>query len=210
VKREEENMEVRIDEDVSSKADVLALGINTGDFISFDPRTVLLNNGYIKSRHLDDKASVAAIFGLLEMMAREKLVPSDPVKVFISTYEEIGHGSSYIPPDITEFIAVDMGAMGDDLTCTEKEVSICAKDSSGPYDYGMTSRLIELAKEESIPYAVDIYPFYGSDASAALRGGQNIKAALIGPGVHASHGMERTHIDAISATIRLLRAYLTD
>jgi putative aminopeptidase FrvX len=209
-KRDEANMEVRIDELVSSKEDTLALGVRPGDTISFDPRVRVKENGYIKSRHLDDKASVAAIFGLLELMVRENIKPKYTIKVFISTYEEVGHGSSYIPEDITELIAVDMGALGDDLSGSEREVSICAKDSSGPYDYHMTSQLIKLAERLEIGYAVDIYPRYGSDASAALRGGRDIRAALMGPGVHASHSMERTHIDAIVNTAALLAAYMVE
>lgn len=209
-KREEANMEIRIDETVKTKEDTEKLGISPGDFISWEPRTRMLTNGWIKSRHLDDKASVAALFGLMEWLQREGKSPARTVKVILSTYEEVGHGSSYIPPDITELIAVDMGAIGDDLTTTEQDVSICAKDSSGPYDYNMTSKLIELAKREEIAYAVDIYPNYGSDASAALRGGSNIRAALIGPGVHASHGMERTHADAVIHTAALLLAYVME
>lgn len=171
LKREEANMEVRIDERVRTKADVERLGIRTGDYISFDPRTAVLDNGYIKSRHLDDKAGVAALFGLLEMMARHQLKPAKTIHMILSIYEEVGHGSAHIPTDIEEFIAVDMGAIGDDLAATEFDVSICAKDSTGPYDYGMTSRLIALAEQMKLPYAVDIYPQYGSDASAALRAG---------------------------------------
>ncbi|TJY44558.1 M42 family metallopeptidase [Cohnella pontilimi] len=208
LKREEANMEIRIDESVKTKEDTEKLGIAVGDVISWDPRVRILPSGWIKSRHLDDKASVAALFGLLEWLKREGRTPSRTVKIIFSTYEEVGHGSSSIPPDITEMIAVDMGAIGDDLSATEQDVSICAKDSSGPYDYQMTSRLIELAKREGIPYAVDIYPQYGSDASAALRGGNDIRAALIGPGVHSSHGMERTHADAVVNTAALLLAYI--
>ncbi|MFC5700341.1 M42 family metallopeptidase [Cohnella faecalis] len=208
LKRVEENMEIRIDESVRTKEDVEKLGISVGDFISWDARTRILPNGWVKSRHLDDKASVAALFGLLKWLKRSGSKPSRNVKIIFSTYEEVGHGSSYLPPDIDEMIAVDMGAIGDDLQTTERDVSICAKDSSGPYDYGMTTRLIELAKREGIAHAVDIYPHYGSDASAALRGGSNIRAALIGPGVHSSHGMERTHADAILGTASLLLAYV--
>ena len=131
-------------------------------------------------------------------------------KIFISTYEEVGHGASYIPKDITEMIAVDMGCIGDDLSCTEYDVSICAKDSGGPYDYNMVTKLIDLAKNNNIKYAVDIYPMYGSDVGAALRGGNDIRGALIGPGVHASHGMERTHYEALENTIKLLIEYLRD
>jgi putative aminopeptidase FrvX len=130
------------------------------------------------------------------------------LKIFISTYEEVGHGASYIPPEIDELIAVDMGSMGDDLCCTEQDVSICAKDSSGPYDYAMVTKLIHLAKKQCLNYVVDIYPFYGSDVSAALKGGNNIRGALIGPGVHASHGMERTHIEGLLNTAALLAAYV--
>lgn len=209
-KREEANMEVRIDERVCSKDDVEKLGIRAGDYISFDPRVQIHENGYIKSRHLDDKAGVAAIFGLLELLVKQGLTPKYTVKLLISTYEEVGHGAAFLPEGITELIAVDMGALGDDLSGNESGVSICAKDSSGPYDYTMTSKMIELAERLGIEYAVDIYPQYGSDASAALRGGRDIRAALIGPGVHASHSMERTHIDAVVQTSALLAAYILD
>ncbi|PYI55853.1 M42 family metallopeptidase [Paenibacillus flagellatus] len=207
MKRDEGNMEIRLDEPVASAGDVKALGIQVGDFVSWDPRTRRLPNGYIKSRHLDDKAGVAAVFALLQALSSTATVPERTLKIVVSVYEEVGHGASYVPPDIVELIAVDMGAIGDDLSCRETDVSICAKDSTGPYDYGMTSKLIELAKANGIPFAIDIYPKYGSDASAALRGGSNIRAALIGPGVHASHGMERTHEQAIANTAALLAAY---
>lgn len=207
-KRDAKNMEVRIDEVVSSKEDVEALGICPGDFIFIDTKTTITDSGFIKSRFIDDKGSVAAIMGLLELMSREKIDPKYTTKVFISTYEEVGHGSSYIPSDITEMIAVDMGCIGEDLSCTEYDVSICAKDSGGPYDYNMTTTLVNLAKENNLNYVVDVYPMYGSDVVAALRGGNDIRGALIGPGVHASHGMERTHYKALENTIKLLSAYL--
>lgn len=208
-KRDPENMEIRIDEVVKNKEDVLNLGIGVGDFIFIDPKTTITESGFLKSRFIDDKGSVACLISLLEVFKRENITPSYTTKLFISTYEEVGHGSSYIPEDITEMIAVDMGCIGDDLTCTEYDVSICAKDSGGPYDYNMTTDLINLAKENNLKYAVDIYPRYGSDVGAALRGGNNIRGALIGPGVHASHGMERTHYTALESTIKLLIAYLT-
>ncbi|ANF96358.1 M42 family metallopeptidase [Paenibacillus bovis] len=208
-KRTEENMEVRIDERVSSKEDVEKLGIMVGDYISFDARPVITSSGYVKSRHLDDKASVAALFGLLESAHTHNWKPVHRVQILISNYEEVGHGAAYIPGDIDEMIAVDMGCIGDDLSCKETDVSICVKDSTGPYDYHMTGKLTELARAEQIPFALDVYPHYGSDASAALRAGNNIRAALIGPGVHASHSMERTHSDAVINTARLLGAYIT-
>jgi len=201
---------VRLDEVVKTKEDVKALGIEHGDFISIDPKTVIMDNGFIKSRHIDDKISVAIIFTLFKAFNEQGITPTQTIQFIISTYEEVGHGASFIPESIETLIAVDMGCIGKDLACTEYDVSICAKDSSGPYDYGMTKRLQALAISNKINHAVDIYPFYGSDASAALRGGNDIRAALIGPGVHASHGMERTHYDACAATMQLLFAYLTE
>lgn len=208
--RKPQTMEIRIDEVVSSKEDVEKLGICAGDFVFIDPKTTITESGFVKSRFIDDKASVACLMGLLEVLSTQGIQPEYTTKIFISVYEEVGHGSAYIPSDITEMIAVDMGCIGEDLNCTEFDVSICAKDSGGPYDYNMTTKLVELAKGNEIKYVVDIYPMYGSDVVAALRGGNNIRGALIGPGVHASHGMERTHYTAMESTIKLLYLYLTE
>ncbi len=205
--RSEENMEIRIDEIVSTKAEVESLGIRVGDYISFDPRTEILDNGYIKSRHLDDKAGVASIYAYLEFLSARNLKPAHNLVVLLSTYEEVGHGAACIPPEVDELLAVDMGAMGLDLGGNEEKVSICAKDSSGPYDYDMTGKLIELAEMSALNFVIDVFPFYGSDVSAALRGGNDLKGALIGPGVHASHGMERTHVNALEDTAHLLALY---
>lgn len=208
MERTDRNMVVRIDEMVESKKDVLDLGINSGDYISFDAEFEYTKNGFIKSRHLDDKASVAVILGILKEMSERKQLPRHRIKILISNYEEVGFGASWIPEDIREILAIDMGAIGDDLNGSEYKVSICAKDSTGPYDYDMTGRLIDLAKENEIDYVVDIFPHYGSDVSAALRGGHNIRGALIGQGVHSSHGMERTHIKGLENTLKLVQAYL--
>lgn len=205
--RDDKNMHIRLDEMVKSKDDVLKLGIDAGCFIAVDPKTTITDNGFIKSRFLDDKISVAILFGLIDHLTTNKITPRNTLKLIVSTYEEVGHGASSIP-DIDELIAVDMGCIGLDLNCTEYDVSICAKDSSGPYDYDLTNTLINLAKENNLQYAVDIYPFYGSDVSAALRAGNNIKGGLIGPGVSASHGMERTHYQGVENTLKLLIAYL--
>lgn len=204
--RNPETMIVRIDEVVKSKEDVLALGIEVGNYIFFDPKTTITASGFVKSRFLDDKINVASLFGLIKYYQENKRTPKQTLKIIISTYEEVGHGAASIP-ELDELIAIDMGCIGDDLSCTEYDVSICAKDSSGPYDYDITSRFAALAKSNKLNYAVDIYPYYGSDVSAALRGGNDLKGALIGPGVHASHGMERTHYDAIENTIKLLILY---
>ena len=199
---------VVLDETVKSKDDVKKLGIENGDFVSIDPKTTFTDAGFIKSRHLDDKISVALILTLFKSLLDEGVQPKYNVVLIISTYEEVGHGAAHLPEGIDKLIAVDMGCIGKDLSCTEFDVSICPKDSSGPYDYELTSELIALAKKEELKYAVDIYPFYGSDASAAMRAGHDIPSALIGPGVFASHGVERTHVEACENTMKLLRAYL--
>jgi putative aminopeptidase FrvX len=208
LERKPKNMEVRLDEMVDSEEDVRKLEISQGDYISFDPMFAYTESGYIKSRHLDDKASVAVLLGVLKDIRESGRKPKKTVKIAISNYEEVGFGASWIPEDIEEFIAVDMGALGDDLSGDERKVSICALDSSGPYDYEMTNRLISLAKEKKIDYAVDVFPHYGSDAGAAIRGGHNIRAALIGQGVHASHGTERTHVKGMEQTLKLIEAYI--
>ena len=208
IERSCEKMHVRIDEMVKNKDDVLKLGILNGDYVAIDTKTEATPSGFIKSRFLDDKMSVAILFGLLKHISVNNITPDHNVIIIVSTFEEVGHGSSYIDPSIDELIAVDMGCIGKELACSEYDVSICAKDSSGPYDYEITSRLVELAKVHNLNWAIDVYPYYGSDVSAALRAGANIKGGLIGPGVAASHGMERTHIQAVDSTLKLIMAYL--
>ncbi len=207
--RNDSTMNVRIDEVVKNKEDVEKLGISAGDYIFIDTKTTVTDSGYIKSRFLDDKISVAMILGLLKKWKEESIVPKNNIEIFISTYEEVGHGLSHLPTELDELIAIDMGCIGEDLNCTEHTVSICAKDSSSPYNYELTTNLIQLAKDKSLNYVVDIYPMYGSDVSASLRAGHDFKGALIGTGVHASHGLERTHFDGIENSMKLLHYYLT-
>ncbi len=207
--REEKNMEVRIDAVVNNADDVRALGIENGNFVYFDPRFSKTDHGFIKSRHLDDKASVAVILGVFKSFIDNNIKLPYTTNIFITNYEEVGHGASYGTPEKTvEFLAVDMGCVGGGLQGSEQKVSIAAKDSSGPYDYELRLKLQELAKENDVDFCIDIFPFYGSDASAALRAGTNIKHALIGPGVHASHAWERTHEDGLKNTYSLLYHYL--
>ena len=205
--REEKELAVRIDEKVKSKEDVEKLGICAGDYVCFDPKTTVTESGFLKSRFIDDKGSAAILLTLLRLMHFAKVRPRYDTDVCFTVHEEVGHGGATLPP-VDELLAVDMGCVGDDLTCTEYQVSICAKDSNGPYDYEMVSRLVELAKDNGVDYAVDIYPHYGSDVAVAWHTGMDAKGALIGPGVHASHGMERTHFDGMKATIDLVSLYL--
>lgn len=204
----EENLIVRLDEEVYTKQDVEKLGICNGDFIAYDPKTVITEAGYIKSRFLDDKLSVAILMGLLYTIKQDNIVPKRSFYVCISTYEEVGHGASWTPEDVQEFISIDMGCIGSDLACKETQVSLCAKDSGGPYDYQMLTDFINVCKTLNIDYAVDIYPYYGSDTGASLKAGNNVKGGLIGPGVAASHGMERSHLKAVQATLDLALGYL--
>ena len=205
--REEKELAVRIDEKAGSKEDVEALGIAPGDFVCFDPKTVVTESGFLKSRFIDDKGSAACLLALLELAAEQGLKPRYHTQVCLTVHEEVGHGGATLPA-VDELLAVDMGCVGDDLSCTEYQVSICAKDSNGPYDYDMVTRLVALAKEHGVDYAVDIYPHYGSDVAVAWKTGMDARGALIGPGVHASHGMERTHFDGMKATIDLVGLYL--
>lgn len=205
--RNAETMHIRLDEKVSSKQEVLDLGITAGAFVVVEPKTVITKSNFIKSRFLDDKISVAILFSLIDHIVESKKKPKYNLKFIISTYEEVGHGTTSIP-SVDEMIAVDMGCIGEDLSCTEHDVSICVKDSFSPYDFNLTNELINLAKTNKLNYAVDVYPYYSSDVSAALRGGNDIKGALIGPGVSASHGMERTHLDAVRNTLELLKSYI--
>ena len=204
-----DNMEIRLDEKVSSKEDVEKLGINVG-ILYFDPRVTITPSGFIKSRHLDDKAGVACLLGMAKYLVDNNITPKYTTNLFISNYEEVGHGASAAIPEKTfEFIAIDMAAPGLGQTSDEFSVTICAKDSSGPYDLELRQRLVKLAEENGLNYKIDIYPYYGSDGSAALRAGYDFKVGLIGPGVDASHSYERTHREAIENTIKLGILYLT-
>lgn len=205
----EENMEILLDENTASKKETLALGIQTGDIIAMDPRTVVTESGYIKSRFLDDKLSAAILLGVAKAIREENWVLNRKVSLLFTVYEEVGHGGCVVPEDTEEMISVDMGCVGADLGCTERMVSICAKDSGGPYNYDLITALSDIAREHQLDYAIDIYPHYGSDVEATLRAGYDIRHGLIGPGVYASHNYERSHMDGVQNTFELLKAYLT-
>jgi putative aminopeptidase FrvX len=210
-KRGYDTMEVVIDEVVDSREDVLALGIGPGDIVCFEPRTTVTASGYIKSRFLDDKFSVAILLGLAKQVCDGNLKPARRVWHHITVFEEVGHGgSASVPEGVTEALSVDMGCVGDGLGCKETQVSICAKDSNGPYHYQVVSQLIAAADRAGADYAVDVYPHYGSDVEATLRGGHDLRHGLIGPGVYASHGYERSHRLGAENTLKLLDGYLSE
>ena len=208
-KREYAAMEVVLDEDVSSAEDTRKLGIEVGDYVCFDPRTRRTASGYLKSRFLDDKLSVGILLGFAKYLADNHITPARKTYAHITVYEEVGHGgSASVPAGVTEAISVDMGCVGDGLSCTERQVSICAKDSGGPYSYEVVGKLIDAAKKTGADYAVDVYPHYGSDVEATLRSGHDLRHGLIGAGVYASHGYERSHMDGVYNTLKVLQGYL--
>ena len=207
-KRSFDTTEVVLDADAASADDVKKLGIQVGDPVCFDPRTRRTESGYLKSRFLDDKLSVGILLGFAKYIADNQITLKRRTYVHVTVYEEVGHGGSgSVPAGVTEAISVDMGCVGDGLACTEKQVSICAKDSGGPYNYQVVGKLIEAAKATEADYAVDVYPYYGSDVEATLRAGFDIRHGLIGAGVYASHGYERSHIDGVYNTLKVLCGY---
>ena len=208
-KRSFDTVEVVLDEQADSEEETTALGVQVGDIVCFEPRTRITQTGYIKSRFLDDKLSVGILLGLAKYLRDQNIAPERRVYVHVTVYEEVGHGgSASVPAGVTEAISVDMGCVGNGLKCTERQVSICAKDSGGPYSYQVVGKLIEAAKAEGADYAVDVYPHYGSDVEATLRAGYDIRHGLIGAGVYASHGYERSHVDGVYNTLKVLKGYL--
>jgi putative aminopeptidase FrvX len=209
--RDDEHMEVRLDARTTKKEETQALGIDVGDYVCFDPRVEVTDTGFIKSRHLDDKAGVAVMIGALLTLADAGLRPARRTILFFSNYEEVGHGAAVgIPAEVEELLVIDMAASttGEHQNSDEFSVGICAKDSSGPYDLALRQHLVGLCKTHDIPYRLDTYPSYGSDGSAFLRAGGDVRVGLIGPGVDASHGYERTHRDSLESTVRLAAHYI--
>ncbi|MEJ2012369.1 MAG: M42 family metallopeptidase [Anaerolineales bacterium] len=207
--RDEDTLEVRLDERTDTSGETLELGIQVGDFVAFDPRVELGPSGFIRSRHLDDKAGAACLLAAAEALQAAELKPAQTTTLHFSNFEEVGHGAaSGFPPDLAELVAVDMAVVGPGQASDEFHVTICVKDSRGPYHQGLSNRLRSLADEAGIPYRVDTYPYYGSDGEAYWRAGGDVALALIGPGVDASHNYERTHREALEGTTRLILAYL--
>ena len=208
LERNEETMRVLLDEPIRSKAEVHALGIRNGDFVSVDPRMEVTAGGYLKSRFIDDKGAIACVFGALKCMKEQGLRPKYRTVFAFPYHEEIGIGGTYVPDGVEEYVAIDIGLIGPDCDGHERAVSICAKDATAPYDYELTSRLIRLAEANGCEYAVDVFYRYSTDGNAALRAGNNLRQAAFGMAVYCSHGRERTHVDGLDATARLIVAYV--
>ena len=207
-KRDDDTMEVRLDARTASDDETRALGVEVGDFVAFDPR-LEVTDGFVRSRHLDDKACVACLLAAVKALHDASLQPAQTTILHLSNYEEVGHGAaSGFPPDLSELVTVDMAAVGEGQTSDEFHATLCVKDSGGPYHHDLSQKLRSLADEHAIPYKVDIYPHYGSDGEAYWRAGGDVAVALIGPGVDASHSYERTHLEALVATTQWVLAYL--
>jgi putative aminopeptidase FrvX len=207
-KRDEDHMEVRLDAQTSSAHGSRLLGVAAGDFVAFDPR-VELTNGFIRSRHLDDKAGVASMLAAIKALTESNRDPAHTAYFHFSNYEEVGHGAAAgIPPEVEELVVVDMAPVGEGQESDEFHATLCLKDSGGPYHHSLSSKLHALADTNGIAYKTDTYPNYGSDGEAFWRAGGDVAVALIGPGVDASHNYERTHIDALVATTQWILAYL--
>lgn len=208
--RSEETMVVLLDEPVTSREQVRQLGIRNGDVVDVHPRCQITENGYLKSRYVDDKACVACVFTALKYMLEQGLKPQYRTLFAFPYSEEIGTGGTYVPPEVSEMVALDVGLIGPGLEGSEHKVSIIAKDATVHYDYRLTSRLIRLAQQRQIPHAVDVFQYYGTDAKAAVTGGNNLRVAAFGMGTYCTHGLERTHMDGVNATTQLLLAYLLE
>lgn len=210
LERNENNIRILLDEDVNSKEDVKALGIQNGDFVSIEPRFQYTANGYLKSRFIDDKCAIACCFAMLKYLKENNLKPKYKTILAFPYYEEINIGGTYVFDNVSEYVAIDIGLIGPEYEGNERSVSICAKDSFAPYDYELTNRLINYAKKAGCDYALDVFYRYGTDANAALIAGNNLRGAVFGMAVYCSHGMERTHITGLENTVNLLLAYVLD
>jgi putative aminopeptidase FrvX len=205
--RNGDTMEVRLDVRTRNADETRALGIDVGDFVFVDPRVEVTETGFVRSRHLDDKASVAVIYGAVQALAGQR--PAQTTTILLTNYEEVGHGGAAgFPDNLYELVAVDMAAIGDGQNSDEFSVGICVKDSGGPYHMELTRKLRQLADEAGIPYKLDIYPYYGSDGEAYWHAGGAAQVALIGPGVDASHAYERTHKDSLYHSAHLVTRFL--
>ena len=208
--RNEDTMVVILDEDVKTREDVRALGIRNGDYISVDPRCQIMENGYIRSRYIDDKGPMACTLTLLKYLTDNNLKPKYRTLLAFPYYEEVGTGGRYVPEEVSEYIAVDIALIGPELEGSERSVTVCAKDANGPYDYALRKRLVSYAQKAGCRYAEDVFLVYSSDAHAVERGGNNVASALIGMGTYCTHGVERTHMEGMENTVKLLLAYALD
>lgn len=210
-KRDQESLEVRLDERTSSSEETRVLGIEVGNFVYFDPRFERSESGFIRSRFLDDKACVACMLAALKSLRDAGVTPAQRTHALFSVHEEVGHGGfDGLPNDLAEYLVLDMACIGAGLQGDEYHCSICVKDAGGPYSRRLTEKIRTIADQAGIDLKPDIYPFYSSDGTAYWRSGGAAEVALIGPGVDTSHCYERTHTDALNDTSTIVAEYLLE
>ena len=206
----EENVVVVLDEDVKTDKETAALGVQVGDMIAIEPR-FMYSNGYIKARFIDDKAQAAILIEMMKAIKDKKLNLRRKVYLYFAMYEEIGHGTSWLPSDVVDVLGVDIACVGPEQTTDERKVSIFCKDSRFPYHYEFNDELIDAAEKAEADYVLDIFtPHYGSDGDTSVVAGHDIRHACVGPGTRATHGYERSHIDGMNNTYALLMSYIIE
>lgn len=202
-------VEVRLDEPVDDAADVSALGVRVGDFVALDAWPTVSANGYLKSRHLDDKAGVAAVLAAVKTVVESGVTLPVTAHLLFTIFEEVGFGATHgLDDTVSELVAVDNAVVAEGQASREDTVNICMQDMTGPFDYHLTRRLCSLAERHGIPTVRDVFDHYRSDAAPALEAGMELRTALVGFGVDSSHGHERTHIDGVRRVAQLLTVYL--
>ena len=204
-----DHVELRLDAYCSTRADCESLGISVGDFVAFDPLPEFTESGHISSRHLDDKAGVAALLAALKAIKESGIEPEIDCHPLFTITEEVGSGAAAaLPWDVSEFVGIDIAPVAPGQQSSEHTVSVAMQDSGGPYDYHLSRQLLRLAEENEVPVRRDLFRYYHSDAQSAVTAGHDIRTALLAFGCDATHGYERTHIDSLKALSRLLAAYL--
>jgi peptidase M42 family hydrolase len=204
-----DNLEMRVDEHCYSLQDLLKLGIHVGDFIAVDAQADIMENGYIVSRHLDNKAGVAVLLGAVKAIIDSGVkLPVDCHPLFTIS-EEVGSGASAIlHGDVAEMLTLDNGTTAPGQNSSEFGVTICMADMSGPFDYHLSHRMLQICQEYEIRHQRDIFRYYRSDSAAAVEAGNDLRTALATFGVDASHGWERIHWNALESLTHLVTLYL--
>lgn len=204
-----DNLEVRVDETIADKKGLEKLGFNVGDYIAVDTNPEITDSGFIKARHLDNKAGVACQLAAIKAILDSKSkLPVDCHPLFTISEEEGTGASSVLHGDVSSMVAIDNSTVAPGQNSREDTVIIAMRDQGGLYDYHLTHKLIRLCEDKKIPYVRDVFRHYKSDASSALSAGNDIRTALICFGLDASHGYERTHITSLKALTQLICAYM--
>ncbi|MDF1599148.1 osmoprotectant NAGGN system M42 family peptidase [Mesorhizobium sp. YIM 152430] len=202
-------VELRIDALTKNRSETHALGIDVGDFVAVDPQPEFLDNGYINSRHLDDKAGVAIALAAIKALEDEKATTPVDIHWLFTIAEEVGVGAaSIVTPEIASMVTIDNGTTAPGQNSSEFGVTIAMADQAGPFDYHLTRKLVDLCRENGLQYQKDIFRYYRSDSASAIEAGHDVRTALVAFGVDASHGYERIHVHALISIAELIARYV--